>query len=101
MPKKILKALIAAEDFISQNREQASVIHAEISGVKTPAASDLFKTMEFGLSLRHSLLLDFEDQARWILKNGYSDAKQIPNYLNYIYPDAMKAVKPEAVTLIY
>jgi len=100
IPKKILKALIAAEDFISQNREQASVIHAEISGVKNQAASDLFKTMEFGLSLRHSLLLDFENQARWILKNGYSDAKKIPNYLNYIYPDAMRAVKPEAVTII-
>ncbi len=101
IPKKILKALIAAENFISQEREQASIIHAEISGVKNRAASDLFKTMEFGLSLRHSLLLDFEDQARWILKHGYSDAKKIPNYLNYIDPDAMSAVKPEAVTLIH
>lgn len=99
--KKILKALITAEDFITQDREKAAVIYADISGVQNQTVSELFKTMEFGLSLRHSLLLDFEDQARWILKNGYSDTKKIPNYLNYIYPDALKVVKPEAVTLIY
>ena len=101
IPKKILKALIAAEDFIKQDREKAAMIYAEISGVQNQAVSELFKTMEFGLSLRHSLLLDLEDQARWIIKNGYSDTKKIPNYLNYIYPEALKAVKPEAVTLIH
>ncbi len=57
--------------------------------------------MEFGLSLGHNLLLDLEEQARWIIKNGYTDATEVPNYLNYLDIRPMQAVKPEAATLIF
>ena len=101
IPKKVLQALISAENYIDKNKEQAAAIYAKVSGVQNQAVNDLFRTMKFDLSLHHSLLLDLEDQARWIIKNGYSDAKKVPNYLDYIYPQAMKAVNPESETLIY
>ena len=98
--KKVLKALLRAVDYIAQNREQASKIHTQVGGAQSPELSELFKTMTFNVSLNHSLLLDLENQARWILKNGYSDAKKVPNYLDYFFADAMKAVRPEATNLI-
>lgn len=99
--KQVLRALISAKDYIKQNKEQAVGIYSKVSGVQNQAVNDLFKTMEFDLSLNHSLLLDLEDQARWVIKNGYSDANKVPNYLDYMYPQAMRIIKPEATTLIY
>jgi NitT/TauT family transport system substrate-binding protein len=100
VPQKILKGLISAEEFIRLNREQAATIYSKVSGVNNRINIDLFKDMEFGLSLSHSLLLDLEDQARWIIENGYTDATSVPNYLNLIDPAPMRAVNPDAVTLI-
>ncbi len=41
-----------------------------------------------------------EDSARWAIKNKLTDAKKVPNYLDYIYTDALKAVMPEAVRIV-
>jgi NitT/TauT family transport system substrate-binding protein len=46
-------------------------------------------------------LIAFEDQARWRIKNNLTDKKDVPNYLNFIYLDALEGVKPEAVTIIH
>ena len=54
----------------------------------------------FELSLEQSLLTILEDEARWAIKNGFTNKTKVPNYLGYFYLDAMKAVKPEAVTII-
>jgi len=42
----------------------------------------------------------FEDQARWSIENNLTSASKIPNYLDFIYLDALEAVKPEVVTII-
>jgi hypothetical protein len=41
-----------------------------------------------------------EDEARWMIKNKLTKEKNVPNFLDYIYEDALKAVKPEAVNII-
>jgi NitT/TauT family transport system substrate-binding protein len=46
------------------------------------------------------MLILFEDQARWRIKEGLSDATEVPNYLDYIYLDALEKVKPEAVGIM-
>jgi len=45
-------------------------------------------------------LTDLEAEARWAIKNRYTGARKIPDYLDYIYADALKAIKPEAVNII-
>jgi hypothetical protein len=44
-------------------------------------------------------LISLEDQARWAIRNRLTDAEKVPNYLDYIYPGVLKAVKPEAVKI--
>jgi hypothetical protein len=34
-------------------------------------------------------------------KNNLTDATKVPNYLDYIYFDALEEVKPEVVTIIH
>ena len=41
-----------------------------------------------------------EDEARWMITNNLTTEKQVPNFLDYIYEDGLKAVKPEAVNII-
>jgi NitT/TauT family transport system substrate-binding protein len=55
----------------------------------------------FELSLDQSLLINTEDEARWAIKNNLIDKTEIPNYLDYIYIDALEEVKPEAVGIIH
>jgi NitT/TauT family transport system substrate-binding protein len=55
---------------------------------------------QFSLSLDQSLITAMEDEARWMIKNNLTREKQIPDFVNYIYVDGLKAVKPEAVKII-
>ena len=42
-----------------------------------------------------------EDEARWHIENEYTDAKEVPNYLDQIYFDALESVNPDAVNIIH
>ena len=98
--ERFLRALVKAEDFIINDPETASAIHAEVSGVDKSLIDTIFDQMNFNLSMDQTLLLDLEDQARWIMSYGYTTQTSVPNYLEYLYPDALRRVKPEAVTVI-
>lgn len=98
--KRFLKAIVKAVDFMKKEPDVSMRIHSSVSGVDIPMVSSIFKQMEFRLCLDQELLLDLEDQARWIISYGYTVKKKVPNYLNYIYPDILKTINPEAVTLI-
>jgi NitT/TauT family transport system substrate-binding protein len=50
--------------------------------------------------LDQALLVDFEEQTRWALKNKLTTGTKMPNYLDYIYADGLFAVKPEAVRMV-
>jgi len=41
-----------------------------------------------------------EDEAQWMIKNNLTTEKCITDFVNYIYVDGLKAVKPEAVSII-
>ena len=98
--EKFLRSLVRSEEFIAQDPQSASGIHAEVSGVDQALIDPVFDQMNFSLSMDQALLLDLEDQARWIISYGYTDQTSVPNYLEYLYPDALQLVKPEAVTII-
>jgi NitT/TauT family transport system substrate-binding protein len=60
----------------------------------------IWQRYQFSLSLGQSLITAMEDEARWMIKNKLTTEKQVPNFLNYIYEDGLKAIKPEAVNII-
>lgn len=53
----------------------------------------------FTVTLTQSLLVNMENEARWRIANKLTDKTLIPNYLDIIYTDALRKIKPEAVTL--
>jgi NitT/TauT family transport system substrate-binding protein len=60
----------------------------------------IWQRYQFSLSLDQSFITAMEDEARWMIKNNLTKEKNVPNFLDYIHEDALKAVKPEAVNII-
>jgi NitT/TauT family transport system substrate-binding protein len=55
---------------------------------------------QFSLSLEQSLITAMEDQARWMISNNLTTEKKVPDSMDYIYINGLKAIKPEAVSII-
>jgi NitT/TauT family transport system substrate-binding protein len=97
---KVLRALIKAEEFIEENPDEASEIVAGRIGMDKAALNELWGLYNFKVTLDQSLLVTLEAEARWAIENKLTEATEIPNYLDYIYMDALEEVKPEAVGII-
>jgi sulfonate transport system substrate-binding protein len=97
---KVLRALDRAENFFRQNPEEALKIVADFNRMDMAEAREMLAGTSIGLSLDQSLLLSLEDESRWAIKNGLTASQKVPNYLDYIYFDGLKAVKPNAVRIL-
>ena len=98
---RFLKSLVLAESFLKTNPEEGKQI------VKNRLAEDQnyfnqnWPKHTFAVTLDQSSLITMEDEARWIIANKSTKKTVIPNYLDFIYFDALAKVKPEAVTIIH
>ena len=98
--RKILRAWIKAEEFIKRYPQQAIEIVSTKQGIPLSEVRQIWPELNLKVSLEQALILSLEDEARWAIKNRLTDKTRVPNYLNFIYLDGLKAVKPEAVTII-
>jgi len=98
--KRFLRAIEKGQEFIQKNKEEAIDIVAQRLKVGTELVVSVWDDFEFQLILDQAILVTLEDEARWAIDNNLVDATEIPNYLDYIYMDALEEVKPEAVSII-
>jgi len=98
--KRFIKALAEAQDYLFQHADEAKNIIKTRLKLEDKDITRIWSQNQFGLSIDQSLILAMEGEARWMISNGLTTEKTVPNFLNYIYEDALKAVKPEAVKII-
>jgi len=98
--KKVIRALIKAERFVQQHDEEARTLVADFIKLDKPFLDEIWDTFTFKVTLDQSLLVNFEAQTRWALKNKLTEGSRMPNYLEYIYVDGLQAVEPESVRII-
>jgi NitT/TauT family transport system substrate-binding protein len=98
--EKFLNAIIQAEGFYRENPEMAFANYAKYSGIEESLAASTFSAMNYQVILDQSLILDMEYQAEWFSANGYTSIEEFPNFLEFIYVDALMTVKPAAVKII-
>lgn len=96
----LLAALAYSEDFVASNQGEAKRIVAKRQGEHPREIDRMWHSHNFRLSLDQQLVLAMEDAAKWQVLKG-SVKEKIPNFLNFIYPDGLKAAKPEAVSVIH
>jgi len=95
-----LKAIAQAEQYVIDHPVEARAIIQKRLNYDAEFMNSVWSESQFSLSLDQSLITAMEDEARWMIKNNLSAGKTVPDLGNYIYVDALKAVKPEAVNII-
>lgn len=98
--EQFLRALAQAEDFIHQRPEETQAIAQAFSPRLSPMEiRQLVGVYQYQLGLDHALLMGLEDTARWTLQQSGNGQHAVPNFLNLIAAEPLRAVRPEAVRL--
>ena len=98
--KKVLRALVKAEKFVTENAEESQAIVARYLGTSVAEIAAIWPELDPRVSLEQSLLLRLEDIGRWAIRRKLVDRQQIPNFLNLIHFEALQTVKPVAITVV-
>jgi NitT/TauT family transport system substrate-binding protein len=97
--KKFLRAVIRADSFIKDRPDEARAITAKYIGMRVSALNEIWDLYNFSTLLDESLILNLEDQARWVTSKEADGISPLPNFLDFIYTDGLRVVKPEAVAI--
>lgn len=97
--RRFLRAIERAQRFIHQHRSESLAILERRLKVSPEILAATWNELHFELSLDESILVSLEDEARWAIEHKLTDAPRAPNYLDYVHADALRAVKPEAVSI--
>lgn len=99
--ERFLNALVQAEEYVQKNPDKAQELLIKKFNLEPSYMASAWREHKFIILLDQSLLPAMEGETRWSITNKLTDKTEVPNYLNYIYFDALEKVKPEAVTIIH
>jgi NitT/TauT family transport system substrate-binding protein len=97
---RFLKSLVKAQDYLIRNTKAARGIIQKRLNYDDASMDILWSESLFLISLDQALIAAMEDEARWMIANKLTNEKRVPDFLNYIYWDGLKTVKPEALNII-
>jgi len=98
--RQLLRSLAQAEEYVIRHPAEAKKILQKRLKLDDTYIATVWSQNQFSLSLDQSLILAMEDEARWMIKNNLTTKKHIPDFASYIHVDGLKALKPEAVSII-
>lgn len=98
--EKFLRALMAAEQYLSTNNDEVKDVVVKYTGLDMKAVDSVWTNSDFGLALTPELLQNWEKQAEWASLTGKVDNNnKIPNLKDFIFTDSLKKIAPKAVTI--
>jgi NitT/TauT family transport system substrate-binding protein len=97
--KKFLRAILQSNRFTKEHPDEARAISAKHIGTDSPLYVREWPDYDFTVKLGQSLILNLEDQARWMIKEEAGSARRPPDFMKFIYTDALEEVRPGAVTI--
>ncbi len=97
--KRLLRALIKAENFVAKNPEAAQSIVSAATKIDHDLIREVWNAFNYHVALDQTLLLTLEDETRWAIRNKLTARTDMPDYLGFIHLDSLREVKPEAVRL--
>lgn len=98
---RYVNALAQAEDYLKKNPNQVRAMMQKKLNYTDSYMTAVWDRNQLSLSLDQSLILAMEDETRWMIENQLTNVKELPNFLDYIYVDAIEEVKPEAVSIVH
>jgi NitT/TauT family transport system substrate-binding protein len=97
--EKFMRALIRAESFLRDSPEEARKLTAQKMGVEQSIVDEVWQRYHFSINLSQPIFVSLEDEAKWLLDRNPDLGTQIPNFLSYMYFEALESAKPGAITI--
>jgi len=94
---KFLKALYQAEKFSADQPSEAKAIVKQQLNFSDAYIETVWQQNHFSLSLSMQLILLMESEARWLISNHLTRTNALPDFVDYVYKEALTSVKPGAV----
>lgn len=96
---RVLRAIVRANGFIVKQPGETRAITSKNIGADSPLFEKEWEDYSFTAALDQSLLLNLEDQARWMIMKEPGSARRPPNFMDFIDTDGLKRVRPSAVSI--
>lgn len=96
--KRFLRALDKAEHYVLANEEEAKSTIARRWGLEPEFIRQVWDKTRLNVTLNQSMVISMENVAKWKL-NKEGQVADVPNFLDYIFTDALDAIDPTAVTI--
>jgi NitT/TauT family transport system substrate-binding protein len=97
--ERLLTALLEAQEFIYAHPGEADSILIKRSQREPEFLQAAREKSKVEISLEQALIIAMEDEADWLIHRELTRKKTAPNYLHFIYMDALNTVKPKANTI--
>jgi len=98
--ERFLKSLLEAEDYLVRYPDEAKAIVRKRLNYDDSYMSSVWPEHRFTVSLDQTLIVAMKDEAQWMIDNKLNGAETLPDFVDYIHVDALRAVKPDAVSII-
>ena len=98
--RRFLKSLVQAEGYAGSHPSEVKAIIQKRLNVDTSLTESIWSRDQFSVTLDQSLIVTMEEEARWVISNNLRADQKVPNFLDYIYTDGLKAINPQAVQVI-
>lgn len=97
--RKFLRGVLRANSFIKMNPDESQMILSKYIGADIAFYQKEWSDYSFTAVLDQSLILNLENQARWML-NQTGDPGETPNFMEYIDVHPLENVQPQAVRIL-
>jgi NitT/TauT family transport system substrate-binding protein len=98
--RRFLQSLAQAEEYLLLHPAEAKAILQKQLNLDTAYVETIWPQNQFSLSLDQALVATMEDEARWLIRNNLTSEENVPNFLDYIYEEPLKAIRAHAVSII-
>lgn len=98
--QRLVAALLDSQQYMTDQPLDARQTVAAAISLPPELLASFFEPFDYGLSLDQSLLLALDDQTRWAHQRQIVTNRAKPNYLDYLRPQALQAVRPSAISII-
>ena len=98
--EKALRALAEADSYMKEHPAAAQQLVANAIGADAAWVAREWSNYPLRLALEQTLLRRLEDESRWVSRVGAAQGPAVPDFLDYVYVDALAAVSPKSVTVI-
>jgi NitT/TauT family transport system substrate-binding protein len=97
---RFLRSFAEAEEYANVHPAEARAIVQKWLNLDAGYMDTVWQQNQFSLSLDQSLILAMEDEARWIIKNNFTNETSIPDFRDYISATGLGKLKPGSVNII-